>query len=422
MKQFINDPLQTFPLINYDVSYVNNLTAPVSIEASNVPITFGDRLNTTTPPTYYGYKNYGWNPTDRNTKTFEDPIKEFVKKENSILGDYFGGEGWPKYYNPNGNDIVIPSGANLFDNSPVTVGPPTAPATVNTSPYDPEGNHWLLTSSGDEPIRLASLGATYSLGDTIHFAANYEPQLKLLKDYLDSDPKNKLQVVASLGDYPAGTEVTAVSLVDLTVTVNNSHSNQVNDGVYDFIRPVNDYAVKDITDLWYSWAKYYVGLFPADFSSTATANLNYYIPPGQTTPSTQPLNEITLTSAPLTGQELQAGMTVTGTGLPAGTTILSMTGPDGAPISKADAIGDNIYLSMIPGTSTPASQQYTFGADTDSAWVWRGLHKTIRSDSSAMQTRPTPSDLPDPFMKRWSPSRPLYRQSICPIQRNWLIT
>ena len=244
----------------------------------------------------------------------------------------------------------------------------------------------------------------------------------MLKDYLDSDQKNKLQVVASLGDYPAGTEVTAVSLADLTVTVNNSHSNQVNDGVYDFVRPVNDYAVKDITDLWYSWAKYYVGLFPADFSSTATANLNYYVPPGQTTPSTQPLNEITLTSAPLTGQELQAGMTVTGTGLPAGTTILSMTGPDGAPISKADAIGDNIYLSMIPGTSTPASQQYTFGRRHRFRLGLARASQNHTISRSAMQRRPTPSDLPDPFMKRWSPSRPLYRRSICPIQRNWLIT
>jgi hypothetical protein len=362
LKQFINDPLQTFPLINYDVSYVNNLTSPISIDANNVPITFGDRLNATTPPTYYGYKNFGWNPTDRHTKAFEDPIKEFVKKGNSILGDYFGGEGWPEYYNPNDKDIVIPSGANVFDNSPVTVGPPTAPATVNTSPYDPQGNHWLLTSNGPEPIRLASIGAMYSSLDTIHFAPNYEPQLKLLKNYLDSDKKNKLDVNASLGDYPAGTEVTAVDPTDLTVTVNNTHEGTVNDGVYDFVRPVNDYAVKDITDLWYSWAKYYAGLFPTDFSSTVAANLNYYVPPGQTNPSTQPLNEFTLTSAPLKGQELHAGMTVTGTGIPAGTTILNMTGPDGAPISKADAIGDNIYLSMIPGNSTPASQQYTFGA------------------------------------------------------------
>ncbi len=362
MTQFITDPLQTFPLINYDVSYVNNLTAPVSIEADNVPITFGDRLNTMTPPTYYGYENYGWNPTNFGTDAFENPIKEFVKKNNTILGDYFGGEGWPEYYNPNASDIVIPSGANIFDNSPVTVGPPTAPATVNTSPYDPEGNHWLLTSSGADPIRLASIGATYSQADTIHFAPNYMPQLELLKNYLDSDPKHELDVVASLGDYPAGTKVTTVDPTALTVTVDNSHTAKIEDGVYDFIRPVNDYAVTDITDLWYSWAKYYVGLFPKDFSSTAYANVNYYIPPGQTSPSTQPLNQITLTAAPT--KALAVGMTVSGSGIPTGTTILSMTDPNGAPISEADATGDIIYLSMIPGDSAPVNQLYTFGAPT----------------------------------------------------------
>ena len=63
LENFINDPLQTFPLINYDVSYVNNLAAPVTIEATDVPITVGDRLSKTTPPKYLGYEDYGWNPT-----------------------------------------------------------------------------------------------------------------------------------------------------------------------------------------------------------------------------------------------------------------------------------------------------------------------------------------------------------------------
>jgi hypothetical protein len=359
LMQFITDPLQTFPLINYDVSYVNNLIAPVSIEASSVPITFGDRLSTMTPPTYYGSQDYGWNPTDLDTTAFEGPIAEFIAPKNAILGQYFGGQGWPTYYNPNANDVVIPSGANLFDNSPLTVGPPVAPPTVNTSPYDPTGNHWLLTSSGSDPIRIASLGATSSQGNTIHFAANYAAQLQMLKNYIDMN--KPLDVVASLKDYPAGTMVTGVDPTGLTVTVSNTHKGTTNDGVYDFVRPVNDYAVTDITNLWYSWANYYVGLFPTDFSSTAMAQLNYYIPPGQTTPTTQPTNEITLTSVP--SNALAVGMTVNaGSGIPAGTTILSITDPDGNPIGSADEIGDNIYLSRIPANATPGSQNYTFGA------------------------------------------------------------
>ena len=38
LTNFINDPNQTFPLANYNVSFVNNMVAPVAIEASQVPI------------------------------------------------------------------------------------------------------------------------------------------------------------------------------------------------------------------------------------------------------------------------------------------------------------------------------------------------------------------------------------------------
>ena len=65
--------------MNYDVSYVNGLTAPVAMEASNVPITVGNQLDTTTPPTYYGYQDYGWNPTTRNPISFTTLLNDFVQ-------------------------------------------------------------------------------------------------------------------------------------------------------------------------------------------------------------------------------------------------------------------------------------------------------------------------------------------------------
>ena len=100
------------------------------MEASDVPITVGDQLSTTTPPTYYGYQDYGWNPTTRDPNSFAVLLNDFVQNgannTAAISGDYFGGKGWPEYYNPSSGDIVIPSGANIFLNSPTvkTRGPP----------------------------------------------------------------------------------------------------------------------------------------------------------------------------------------------------------------------------------------------------------------------------------------------------------
>jgi hypothetical protein len=346
-KFITNDPLQTFPLINYDVSYVNNLTAPVAIEASNVPITVGDRLSTTTPPTYYGYQDYGWNPTKLDTATFGPPIGQFVGNTGAArIGDYFGGKGWPEYYNPDKNDIVIPSGANIFLNSPLK---------NQRSSYD--DNFFLLasTSYGAGPIRLASIGATYSEGDTIHFAENYRPELQKLKEYFDT--KEPLDVIASLKEYPPGTKVTGVNPADLTVTVNHRHSGRTDAGVYDFVRPVNDYAVTDITKLWYSWANYYVDINKNFQKETASAAYN---PPADTT---KPQNEITLTSAP--GKPLAPGMTVTGDGIRQGTTILSIEDPQGNPIGSASKIGDKIFLSLLPIRGTiRTNEEYTFGKPT----------------------------------------------------------
>lgn len=398
LKNFINDPLQTFPLINYDVSYVNNLAGPVSMEATKVPITVGDRLSTTTPPTYLGSQDFGWNPTNYDKPSFVNPIQDFVANEGKArLGKYFGGKGWPKYYNPNPGDIVIPSGANIFSDSPLTNA---------RSPYAADNNYYLLTSTnhGAGPIQLASMGAEYSQGDTIHFATNYLPQLQKLKHEIDA--KQHLVVVASLKDYPPGTRVTDVNLKELTVTVDHTHSGRTNGGVYDINRPVNDYAVTDITRLWYAWANYYV---KHNHFKHETASASY-----QPTLPNGPTNMITLTSAPRT--PLGVGMTVTGPGIRPGTTILSIADPRGNPIGKADAIGERIFLSLVPSDLTPRTQEYTFGrpkeipytsqvdpydltfgpAQEKKALLFAGsVYATISAEAPVLQ----PSGLPSPAQR-----------------------
>ena len=350
LTNFITDPLQTFPLINYDVSYVNNLTAPVSIEASNVPITSGDRLSLQSP-TYFGYKDYGWNPTNLSAPAFVAPIKSFINNKGvAAIGNYFGGKGWPSYYNTNASDLVIPSGANVFLDSPLTNA---------RSPYAADNNFYLLSSTnyGAGPIQLESLGATYAQDNTIHFAPNYAAQLATLKQAFNSG--ETIAVNASKGDYPAGTTVTGVSVSKLTVTVSNSHNgDKVSGGVYNFVRPVNDYAATAITKLFYSWAHYYVTQFANFQPESATASYAPTLPSG-------PTNEVTLTSVPAVPLAVGMTVSVSGNGILPGTTILAITDPNDNPIGSANAIGDKIYLSLVPSGLPTGNSTFTFGQPTD---------------------------------------------------------
>jgi hypothetical protein len=350
LKYFINDPSQTQPLLSYDVSYVNNLVAPVSMEASDVPITFGNSLGTT-PPTYYGYQNWGWAATDRDTVSFGKAVEEFVHNTgDAAIGKYFGGKGWPEYYNPNPANIDIPSGGNLFLDSPFNVKAP-APY-VHTSPYN--SNYWLLTSSGDAPITAGGGGygqQGYVRADMLNriYFSKFTPQFGT-----DLDAMLKAGVVNV--SYPG--QATLATVKDFVakpttgmpyVTLNSDIEPSGDAGkVYAFSRTASDYAITDITNLWYSWAGYHV----AQYANTAPpdpigATLQYFQPLNGPINMNEPLNEITLSGTPTA--PLAMGMTVSApTGIPAGTTILKV-------------VGNNIFLSQIPASNTPLTQTYTFG-------------------------------------------------------------
>jgi hypothetical protein len=359
LKQFINDPLQTYPLLNYDASYVNNLTAPVSMEASNVPIYYGNNLDEKTPPTYYlpNY-NYGWNPTDGNAANFGTPIADFFKNKQgtkAYIGDYFNGKGWPKYYNPNEKDVVIPSGANVFLNSPLT---------DQRSPY--AQNYYLLTSSsnGAGPIEFSFGGALPDGTDKLHFAkpngtpeqvANLNPGMEVLNTGKDTfiQPGTTILKIFNTGK----------NANDPYLLLSKPAKKGTNSSGYALVykNPVSDYAVTDITKLWYSWAHYYVTKVFTDYPKDVPAEAAYN-PPADTA---KPQNEITLTSAP--DKPLLVGMTVKGEkgGIRDGTTILGIQDSKGNPIGSATQAGDKIFLSLLPiKGEIPSSQKYAFGKPT----------------------------------------------------------
>ena len=433
LKHFIDDDFQTFPLLNYDLSYVNTLVAPAAMEASGVPITSGSVQSGNLE--YYGpVQDFGWHGSSADQKSFNDLIEDFVNNEGKAkIGEYFGGLGWPEYYNPSSDDIIILSGANIFDNSPLVATGATPP--VNVSNYD--NNRWLLSSSGGGPI-AASAGGTVltdpnatslpllfndqnqreafqknydemkESGQTINLTistddTSYQGILGSLVGYDSSGSVNSYTVtnggsgysdkttvtimggggrgakgdvhvdpvtgtILSIGLDPAnagkgytspptlvfndptkkGSGATAVATITggtAIVQLANGRTLPTSVGMsYVFQRTGADYAATAITNLWYSWAQYYVNQFDGFGTETATGPLVHK------SIDNGPLlvtNQITLDVLPST--PLAVGMTVTADhGVREGTTIL-----------KID--GKTVYLSQIPDSNIVESQVYTFG-------------------------------------------------------------
>ncbi len=344
LTHFITDVNQTFPLINYDVSYVNNMVAPVSMEASDVPITYQTNP-LPDPPTYYGFQDYGWLATNRNTATFEGAMAAFINNTGAAsVGQYFNGKGWPQYYNPTAGDLNIPSGANVFANSPLNPG---LTYNIHLSSYD--SNRWLLTSNGDAPITAGGGGygqqgyvhsdstkRIYLNNPTAQFVSDLQAMLKA--GAVNITLPGSSDVLATVSKFVANPPGGGQPYVDVSTTL---APNTPYGAIYAFSRPVSDYAVTAITNLWYSWAQYYVQQSANFVDEPISATLSYT--------GKNATNVITLASTPT--QQLLPGMQVSAPGLPAGTTIV-----------KVD--GDKIHLSQIPADGTATNQIYTFSKPT----------------------------------------------------------
>jgi hypothetical protein len=254
---------------NYDVSYVDSLTAPISMEALDVPVPIPGVPN---PPTI-GY-NYGWagsNLSNGNTTTpgtMQYMISSFVNNTGvASIGQYFGVHGWPEYFNPNGI-LNIPSGANLFANSPLN-GQKSAYFTYGAD------NSWMLSSGGEGPVQAMGGGVILN-STTLRCDFLTEAERDKFYDTLQSWKNQGLKFFAKNSTNVEFGEVTDFvkseipNLPGVTITVKGPIS--VSGGQsFIFYRPVTDYAATAITNLWYSWAKYYVDQLS---SKSAPSNLS----------------------------------------------------------------------------------------------------------------------------------------------------
>jgi hypothetical protein len=205
------------------------------------------------------------------TTTNPDP----GKNPNSLLGQYFGGLGWPSYYNPNSNALLkIPSGATLLINSPLT---------GKTSPYT-NGNFYLLTSgnNGNQILYNAHEDLTTTFpqnpippGTRATFKVSGEVTKDALTAIQNSINNGGKTWVLSNGLpnalNPVAT-ITSVNPDDLTITVTLEQAipNPVpNPGYsYTIVEQPSDPYTTQLTNLSYSWAQYYVTKFPGPSSLT----------------------------------------------------------------------------------------------------------------------------------------------------------
>ena len=170
-------------------------------------------------------------------------------------------EGWPFYNIPNPtNDpdapIKIPSGANIFAQSPIK----NVPTSYGNAQW--QNDKYMLSSGGTAPIE-ATIGWAGGIPDprestTLHLT-RAEP------NKIDFIAKDYLVVGVPPGNPPTlpnpidkGTTVTNVDKTAGTVTLSKPLLHPSKDCAFTFKRPVHDYASEAMIKLWYSWAQYYL--------------------------------------------------------------------------------------------------------------------------------------------------------------------
>jgi hypothetical protein len=262
-------------------------------------------------------QDFGWTGANNDIVAMQNKILAFITNNSKKapnengLGKYFGGLGWPKYYNPNSNALLkIPSGANILINSPLTTA---------TSPFDI--NRYLLTS-GNNGARifynahedLDPLNQPTNQGDTVTFkvsgaslaAIKNQGGTWVLSDSFDTSGNHLIGTI--------NVKTINVAAQTITVTLNQSIANLRSGYSYVIVAPPSDPYTTKITNLWYSWANYYVNQFsnlpsPGEIPATVSAD----------TDSSTDTRILTLSTPQ---PQLKVGMTVSGQGISGLTTIM----------------------------------------------------------------------------------------------------
>lgn len=272
-------------LINYDISNVDNLYLPLAMQVTDAWV-LPQVTGTGVDPNKSGRWEPGSKPepngwtgsigdiekTVNGIRPLQEMIREFTAdgtptKPNPLLGTYFGGRGWPKYNlpNPKGEKnapIKIPSGANVFAQSPLKAVP-----SSYIKGGDWASNTYMLSSGGTNAIFVGIAGGatvTQPPQDVIYLSET-EPADKF--QFLSDAIKNKV-VLTVVGRPPGNPPAPNPIAKDTTVknfdektkivTLSKPLAGSTAGSGYMFMRPVDDYAAEAMIRLWYGWANYYL--------------------------------------------------------------------------------------------------------------------------------------------------------------------
>jgi hypothetical protein len=360
---------QLVTLINYDVSNVDNLYLPLAMEATDVWVV-PQKSGTGPTPNRTGWEPgsnpdvYGWTGAINTIDFLQTKIREFTADNNTLLGQYFGRKGWPFYNIPNPtNDpnapLKIPSGANIFAQSPLKA----VPSSYGNGQW--QNDKYMLSSGGTKPIS-ATIGWAGGIPDPrpgtspdiLHLNLAEPDKIAFLEegDLVEGRPPinpplpNPIQAGTTLLkiiDRAAGTVQLSKPLVASSQSC-----------AFQFTRPVDDYASDAMIKLWYSWAQYYLLHWKDRTPGAPTA-------PKQIAGS---LEEMTATlSFNEEHPELVKGMAVTGPGLDNAMTEKDPHQGD-AVILEIASDKKSVILSQVANTSS-TSAPFTFLPPKSLLWT-----------------------------------------------------
>jgi hypothetical protein len=373
---------ETHALINYDVSYVDNMTLPVAMAALDVPIPITDPpLPTQTP--FPGPKlPYGWVGSSQTVEQFQKSVADFLSLgPTNGLGSYFGLSGSNVAPNYNGwtqyNFDVTNGVSPAFSKPPIVKIPSGQDALADTplgdvsSNYDVLANSYMLTSGGTDAKQVLGAGSGFTNGTkSLYIVANTPALQNILKTQLQKGMVVKLpNGGAGAPNVPQGTVVDRIGPANnpgfnfteftpqgggkttvLEIGLNNAIATSGNTSYsYTLTRPVTDYVSNTLVNLWYTWANYYVTHLPN--TAQNQSGLSGQAVPDATKP-TAVNNVIRLDAA---NTHLVPGMVVTGSA----TSGISTNPTDGkTTIISIDKDNRTIHLSQ--GVKVGAKGTYTF--------------------------------------------------------------
>lgn len=344
---------QLLTLMNYDVSNVDSLYLPLALAANDVWLLPqgtdpGHASDPTHPNLTGGWITgsdpdvFGWTGAINSIEFLQGKIKDFTAGDNKLLGQYFGGKGWPFYNFPNvivdpSVPIKIPSGANIFPQSPMK-------GLGDRSSYDNE--KYLLSSGGTGKISetIGAAGDQSGLqNNQIRFAPE-QPQAKI--DFIEVG-QVATGNTAGPNPIPPATTVTAIDATNRIVTLSNALVATAVGSSVTCARPKHDYAAEAMIRLWYSWAQYYLAHWTEGTPGAPTS-------PTPIIASNEAMTATLTFNAP--HPELVKGMAVTGPGLDNAQTEVGVH-QGNALILEINDDGKSVVLSQV---MAPASTNASF--------------------------------------------------------------